>query len=136
MMYRRTTMLLGTFLAVAVSLGMGADAASPAGMTAEQVIERNVTARGGLQAWRGVQTLSMSGKLEAGGNESSTYPVQGVKRGGTTSQASGRANAVTFSVGVETFAQIAFGNRFSRADGDPDVRRYTWVEASSFPESA
>ena len=81
-MYRRTTMLVGTFLAFAVSLGMGADTASPAGMTAEQIIERNVTARGGLQAWRGVQTLSMSGKLEAGGNESSTYPVQGVKRGG------------------------------------------------------
>jgi len=81
-MYRRATMLVGTFLAFAVSLGMGADTASPAGMTAEQIIERNVTARGGLQAWRGVQTLSMSGKLEAGGNESSTYPVQGVKRGG------------------------------------------------------
>ena len=82
MTHRRTTMLVGTFLAVAVSLAMGADAASPAGMTAEQIIERNVTARGGLQAWRGVQTLSMSGKLEAGGNESSTYPVQGVKGGG------------------------------------------------------
>jgi hypothetical protein len=82
MTYRRTTMLLGTFLALAVSLGMGADAASPAGMTAEQIIERNVTARGGLQAWRGVKTLSMSGKLEAGGNESSTFPVQGVKNGG------------------------------------------------------
>ena len=82
MMYRRTNMLVGTFLAVAVSLGMGADAASPAGMTAEQIIERNVAARGGLQAWRGVQTLSMSGKLEAGGNESSTYPVQGIKGGG------------------------------------------------------
>jgi outer membrane lipoprotein-sorting protein len=82
MTYRRPTTLLVTFLAVAVSLGMGADAASPAGLTAEQIIERNVTARGGLQAWRGVQTLSMSGKLEAGGNESSTYPVQGVKRGG------------------------------------------------------
>jgi hypothetical protein len=81
-MYRRTTMLVGTFLVFAVSVGMGADTASPAGMTAEQIIERNVTARGGLQAWRGVQTLSMSGKLEAGGNESSTYPVQGVKRGG------------------------------------------------------
>jgi hypothetical protein len=81
-MYRRTTMLVGTFLVFAVSVGMGADTASPAGMTAEQIIDRNVTARGGLQAWRGVQTLSMSGKLEAGGNESSTYPVQGVKRGG------------------------------------------------------
>jgi hypothetical protein len=75
-------MLVCTFLAVAVTLGMGADTASPAGMTVEQIIERNVAARGGLQAWRGVQTLSMSGKLEAGGNESPTFPVQGVKRGG------------------------------------------------------
>jgi hypothetical protein len=82
MMYRRTTMLVGTFLAFAVCLGMGADAASPAGMTVEQIIERNVAARGGLQAWRGVQTLSMSGKLEAGGNESPTFPVQGAKSGG------------------------------------------------------
>ena len=82
MMSRRTTMLLGTFLIVGVSLVMGADAASPAGLTAEQIIERNVAARGGLQAWRGVQTLSMTGKLEAGGNESPTYPVQGVKSGG------------------------------------------------------
>ena len=76
MMYRRTTMLLGTFLAVAASLGMGADGASPAGMTAEQVIERNVTARGGLQAWRGVQTLSMSGKLEAGGMRARRIPCR------------------------------------------------------------
>ena len=37
MMYRRTTILLGIFLTVAVSLVMGADAAFPAGLTAEQI---------------------------------------------------------------------------------------------------
>lgn len=49
------------------SLGLGADTPpSAANPTAEQVIEKNLAARGGLQAWRAVQTLSMGGK----------YPVQ------------------------------------------------------------
>ncbi len=79
----RTTVLVGSFLALVVSLGMGADTpASTANLTAEQVIEKNVAARGGLQAWRAVQTLSMSGKVDAGGNKSPTLSVQGVRTGG------------------------------------------------------
>lgn len=35
-------------------------------LTAAQVVDKNVTARGGLQAWRAVQTMSWSGKLDAG----------------------------------------------------------------------
>jgi outer membrane lipoprotein-sorting protein len=79
----RRTVLVGSFLVLAVSLALGADSTSSvANLTAEQVIEKNVAARGGLQAWRAVRTLSMSGKMDAGGNESSTRPVQGVKTGG------------------------------------------------------
>ena len=79
----RTTVLVGSFLALAVSLALGADTPSSAAkLTAEQVIEKNVAARGGLQAWRAVKTLSMSGKLDAGGNESPTRAVQGVRTGG------------------------------------------------------
>src|SRR6476660_9927259 len=79
----RTMVLVGSFLALAVSLAMGADASSSAAkLTAEQVIEKNVAARGGLQAWRAVQTLSMSGKMDAGGNGTPTYSVQGVKTAG------------------------------------------------------
>jgi outer membrane lipoprotein-sorting protein len=77
------TVVLSSFLVLAVSLAMGADVPSSAAkLTAEQVIEKNVAARGGLQAWRAVQTLSMSGKLEAGGNESPTLPAPGVRVGG------------------------------------------------------
>ena len=43
---------------------------SPASLTAAQIVEKNVAARGGLQAWRGVQTLSWSGKLDAGAGDS------------------------------------------------------------------
>lgn len=69
------TLLVGSLLIMAVSLALASDApAAPANLTAEQIVAKNVAARGGLQAWRAVQTLSMSGKLEAGGNDSSPLP--------------------------------------------------------------
>jgi hypothetical protein len=37
--------------------------------SAAAIVEKNIAARGGLQAWRGVQTMTMSGTLGAGGNE-------------------------------------------------------------------
>jgi hypothetical protein len=42
----------------------------PAKLTAAQIVEKNIAARGGLQAWRAVQTMSWSGKLDAGGGDS------------------------------------------------------------------
>ena len=81
-MSQRTMLLVGSFLTLAVSVVVGADLQSPSNPTAEQVIEKNVAARGGLQAWRAVQTLSMSGKMEAGGNERQTLAAQGVRTGG------------------------------------------------------
>lgn len=43
-------------------------------MTAAQVINKNVTARGGLKAWRAVHTLTMSGRVEAGGANNESLP--------------------------------------------------------------
>ena len=43
---------------------------NPASLTAAQIVEKNIAARGGLQAWRAVQTLSWSGKLDAGAGDS------------------------------------------------------------------
>jgi hypothetical protein len=49
--------------------------------SAAQIVERNIAARGGLQAWRGVQTLTLSGQLEAGGKQNSPLPfVMEMKR--------------------------------------------------------
>ncbi len=50
-------------------------------LSAAEIIEKNVSARGGLQAWRSVQSLSMTGKMEAGGNNRSTIPMPGSKSG-------------------------------------------------------
>jgi outer membrane lipoprotein-sorting protein len=80
-MFRRT-MVAGSFLALAASLAFGADT-PPAKLSAEQIVEKNIAARGGLQAWRAVQTLSMSGKMQAGGNERASKSAPGVKIGGT-----------------------------------------------------
>jgi outer membrane lipoprotein-sorting protein len=54
---------------------------SAARLTATQIVDKNVAARGGLSAWRSLKTLEMKGKLDAGGNNRPTIPVPGVKKG-------------------------------------------------------
>src|ERR1700757_1186380 len=79
----RVTVMVGSFVAFAVSFALSADISSaPAQLRVEQVIEKNVAARGGLQTWRALQSLSLSGKLEAGGNERQTPAPTGLKIGG------------------------------------------------------
>lgn len=78
----RKTLLVCLVLALAASLAAAADTASaPAKLTAAQIVDKNVAARGGVQAWRAVQTLSLTGKMDAGGNRRSTIPVPGTKTG-------------------------------------------------------
>lgn len=48
---------------------------APSKLTAAEIVEKNVAARGGLSAWRAVHSLEMKGKMEAGGNQRSSYPV-------------------------------------------------------------
>ena len=81
----RRTAVTGIFLALAISHALGAEVSSAsAKLTAEQVVEKNVAARGGLQLWRAVQTLSMTGQMEAGGNDRSprSVPAPALRPGG------------------------------------------------------
>jgi len=65
-------------VALAVSLVKAADTKSAqSGLSAPQIVEKNVAARGGLQAWRAVQTLSLQGKMGAGGNRRAALAVAG-----------------------------------------------------------
>ena len=50
---------------------------APAKLSAAQIVDRNVAARGGLNAWRAVQALSWSGKLDAGGNNERQLKIPG-----------------------------------------------------------
>src|ERR1700730_16029442 len=44
--------------------------AKAAGLTAEQIVEKHVAARGGLAAWHSVQTMSWAGKMDSGVGDS------------------------------------------------------------------
>ena len=75
------------FPACVVSIARAADPpASQPKLSAAQIVDKNVAARGGLEAWRAVQTLSLAGKLSAGGNErpSLQMPIQGRLPSGKT----------------------------------------------------
>jgi hypothetical protein len=63
--------MLRGLLVSAVAFGLAHSvliAETTAGLTAEQIVNKNVAARGGLTAWRAVQTLQESGKMAAGGD--------------------------------------------------------------------
>lgn len=64
--------LVGLCLPVAL---MAADGKTEPGrpaakLTAQQIVDRHIAARGGLQTWHGVQTMAWSGKMEVGFGDS------------------------------------------------------------------
>jgi len=60
---------------------MAADVAPANRLTAAQIVDKNVAARGGLQAWRAVNTLTMSGQIDVGGKKDAKLPfVMSMKR--------------------------------------------------------
>jgi outer membrane lipoprotein-sorting protein len=70
-----------TILALALATLVSADSKTPSPkLSADQIADRNVEARGGLQTWRSVRALTLTGKMDAGGNQRPTIPVPGVKR--------------------------------------------------------
>jgi hypothetical protein len=71
----RNIIVPNVLLLLAMQVAIAGDVPdAPVDLTAAQIVEKNVAARGGLQAWRAVQTLSMSGKLEAGGTQNTELP--------------------------------------------------------------
>jgi hypothetical protein len=57
-------------LAVSLSLSLAAVAQTAPKLTAAQIVEKNIAARGGLQAWRSVQSMTWKGKMDAGTGDS------------------------------------------------------------------
>ncbi len=84
---RRKVFLQCVGLCICLSLAIcgAASPQAPAKLTAAQIVEKNVSAKGGLQAWRAVQTISFSGKMDAGGKSKTQLPfVLEKKRPGKT----------------------------------------------------
>ena len=61
-------------VAFAASAAGTAQAAAVSHMGAAQIVERNIAARGGLQAWHAVNTMTMSGQIEVGGKKNTRLP--------------------------------------------------------------
>ena len=71
-------------------LATAAESPAPSpGLGAEQIVERHVAARGGLQAWRAVQTLTVSGTMDAGSSDSIERSTR-MARGGVGATVKGR----------------------------------------------
>ena len=72
----RRKLLFHVVLPVCISSAMLGVASTQAlgSLTVSQIIDRNVTAKGGLQAWRAVQTMTFSGKMDAGGKTKTQLP--------------------------------------------------------------
>jgi len=68
----RNVLVIGSSLALTVSLAVAETVAPLPALTATQIVDRNVAARGGLERWRAVKTMSLTGKLGAGGNQRAT----------------------------------------------------------------
>jgi hypothetical protein len=64
-------------LSVACLQAVAATAPALPSLTAAQVVERNVAARGGLAAWQAVQTMTWKGKMGAGGTVYVTVSPKG-----------------------------------------------------------
>src|SRR5262249_53406166 len=74
-MFRKSVGIL-TCTAFAITLAAAPNnGSSKAELSAAQIVDKNVAARGGLQAWRGVQTLSLEGKMGVGGNQRAALPI-------------------------------------------------------------
>jgi hypothetical protein len=74
-MFRKTLGIFMSSVMLASIVGAGETSPAPSSLSAAAIVDRNVAARGGLQAWRAVQTMSLAGKLTAGGNQRAAIPV-------------------------------------------------------------
>lgn len=76
----RKLLTAGCCISLAGCMLLGAaEANSPteSKLSAAAVVDKNVAARGGLQTWRSVQTMTLTGKMGAGGNRRAALPVPG-----------------------------------------------------------
>ena len=74
-MFRKTlTILIATAFALSLKAAPG-EAPAARALSATEIADKNVAARGGLEAWRSVEAMTLTGKMGAGGNQRATLSV-------------------------------------------------------------
>lgn len=72
----RKTLTILISMGFALSLQAAPDTSPDARtLSATEIVGKNIAARGGLEAWRAVQTMTLAGKMGAGGNQRATLSV-------------------------------------------------------------
>jgi hypothetical protein len=98
--------------AALVALAVALAACSPSERAARRIADRNAEARGGLKAWRAVQTMSMSGKLDAGVRRD---PVKlALSYQARNAAGSGRNRAIGLGLAAEKPVQLPFVMELAR----------------------
>jgi outer membrane lipoprotein-sorting protein len=112
---RRNASLLSLIFCLGVSPALIAAVNTSAAprLSAAQIVEKNVAARGGLSAWRAVQTLSMSGTMDAGTGDSSSRSTRLAQSGPGASVKSKRA-VVADKAAATPQVQLPFTLEFKR----------------------
>ena len=82
----RNVVAIGSVVELAVSLAAEIASSQPT-LSATQIVDKNVAARGRLEKWRLVKTMSLEGKMGAGDNQRATLQVPG-----SATQVVGRKN--------------------------------------------
>ncbi len=73
--------MLARCLVSLAALAAAATSQAQATLSAAQIVEKNIAARGGAAAWHSVQTITMEGTMDAGGKENHALPfVMQLKR--------------------------------------------------------
>ena len=107
----RKTLGICILLVLVISAAAAAETSpSPASLSAAAIVDKNVAARGGLQAWRAVQTMSMAGKLTAGGNQRNALPIPMTDR-----RAAKRSSKMTLPSRPAEEAQLPFVMELKRS---------------------
>ncbi len=77
----RKSIAICTSLAFAALLAAAADKPASDWPSTADIVQKNVAARGGLEAWRAVQTMSIAGKMGVGGNQRATLTMPAPNKG-------------------------------------------------------
>jgi outer membrane lipoprotein-sorting protein len=93
----RKTLLVSALIGLGLPMAVWAadGKMAPPGLTAEQIVAKNITARGGLQAWHAVQTMSWAGKMDAGVGDSVARSQNYLKQ--TWGKQAGKVRAATLA---------------------------------------
>jgi outer membrane lipoprotein-sorting protein len=109
-MLRKTLGIFISFALVSSAFAAGETSPVPVSLSAAAIVDRNVAARGGLQAWRAVQTMALAGKLTAGGNQRTAIPVPMPDKGPRQ-----KSSKMTFPTRPSDEAQLPFVMDLKRA---------------------